>query len=837
MIEQFTRYALFSQADETFYEAPEHLDDDDDRFAQADRPPPGWQLSHSGLWVELFPGGEPLPDQGWKVHVSATLADAHTTVEEVFDYCVRRRLAFKFLRGRRALHLTNAKYAPRSSSGKLITVYPPAAELRRTLEELSALLRDRRGPYILTDLRWDEAPVFVRYGGFRQRHCVGADGRTVPAVEDPGGRLVPDSREPCFRPPSWAPVPGFLTSRMAERDAGRQDDFPYEVDQALHHSNGGGVYVGRDRRTGTRVLLKEARPLAGLDGGGADAVTRLQREHDTLRRLAPLGFVPAVYDYRTWWEHHFLIMEYIPGKSLYTTFNLRFPGIKPRGHAPGGARSYTVWALEQARRVEDMLREVHEAGIVYGDLHPHNIIVRAGSGLAFVDFEAAFPVGETQAAVMGAPGFAAPPYLRGPDIDRHAFGRLLLWLFAPLTMLLDRDPGKLEQLLDVATSTFPLPEGFAERVRDHLPASDGRSVAASPPVADPPGWDAVQASVARGILASATPGRDDRLYPGDPEQFHDGGIGLAHGAAGVVHALHACGVAVPDDHLDWLTRRALRLEHPRPGLYDGLHGAAWTLHRLGRHHDARRVLDRALRLPMTTRHLYGGLAGAILSLVYFAEEGGERELLGHALAAAEQLAGTSARPAVPGLMHGGAGEAMTFARLYEVTGDAAWLDPAAAAIRRDLSSCERDGAGALQMNHDGRLLPYLAGGSAGLAVAVNRLLRHRADEELAQAGHDLRRACDVPMTTHAGLFTGRAGIIHAQRATGDGEADPAGLLWHASAWEGHLAFPGDQLLRLSMDLATGSAGVLLVLPAATPREVLPLLGPVTTATGPLPAHA
>jgi hypothetical protein len=40
------------------------------------------------------------------------------------------------------------------------------------------------------------------------------------------------------------------------------------------------------------------------------------------------------------------------------------------------------------------------------------------------------------------------------------------------------------------------------------------------------------------------------------------------------------------------------------------------------------------------------------------------------------------------------------------------------------------------------------------------------------------------------------------------------LGWHRVAYQGHLAFPGEQLLRLSMDLASGAAGVLLALGAA-----------------------
>ncbi len=33
--------------------------------------------------------------------------------------------------------------------------------------------------------------------------------------------------------------------------------------------------------------------------------------------------------------------------------------------------------------------------------------------------------------------------------------------------------------------------------------------------------------------------------------------------------------------------------------------------------------------------------------------------------------------------------------------------------------------------------------------------------------------------------------------------------WHAMSYRGHLAFPGEQMMRLSMDLSTGTAGCLL----------------------------
>ncbi|MEU1708214.1 hypothetical protein ABZ478_23035 [Streptomyces sp. NPDC005706] len=79
------------------------------------------------------------------------------------------------------------------------------------------------------------------------------------------------------------------------------------------------------------------------------------------------------------------------------------------------------------------------------------------------------------------------------------------------------------------------------------------------------------------IRASATPERTDRLFPGEPTALHDGGYTLAHGAAGVLYALTAAGHETDPEHHEWLWQATHRAVQPRPGLYDGLHGAAHTL--------------------------------------------------------------------------------------------------------------------------------------------------------------------------------------------------------------------------------------------------------------------
>ena len=60
-------------------------------------------------------------------------------------------------------------------------------------------------------------------------------------------------------------------------------------------------------------------------------------------------------------------------------------------------------------------------------------------------------------------------------------------------------------------------------------------------------------------------------------------------------------------------------------------------------------------------------------------------------------------------------------------------------------------------------------------------------------------------------------------------AHVARLAWHAAPYRGHTAFIGDQLARLSMDLGTGAAGVLLAIGAAMSERpiTLPFLRPIS----------
>jgi hypothetical protein len=174
-----------------------------------------------------------------------------------------------------------------------------------------------------------------------------------------------------------------------------------------------------------------------------------------------------------------------------------------------------------------------------------------------------------------------------------------------------------------------------------------------------------------------------------------------------------------------------------------------------------------------------------------------------------------------------------FIRLYEATGAPALLDLARTALQQDLRRCVVRPDGAMEVNEGWRTMPYLAQGSVGIGMVIDQLPGYRDDERLAAASTAISNAARSPFYAQSGLFAGRAGIIRylAQRDPGSEQLHHQirSLAWHAVPYSDGLAFIGDQLLRLSMDLATGSAGVLLALGAALHDEPvdLPFLAPPT----------
>src|SRR5699024_5363266 len=149
------------------------------------------------VWKHYQVKGLILPEQGWKIHITATLEDSQSVLDKVAQICIDEKIAVKHLKDRNSLLEMNSESANRASSGKFITIYPINNEnFVEMLELISLTIQDfKKGPYILSDKRWKKSNVFYRYGGFQRiinehgEHC----------IRDEEGNLIKDQRTPFYQ--------------------------------------------------------------------------------------------------------------------------------------------------------------------------------------------------------------------------------------------------------------------------------------------------------------------------------------------------------------------------------------------------------------------------------------------------------------------------------------------------------------------------------------------------------------------------------------------------------------------------------------------------------------
>ena len=333
----------------------------------------------------------------------------------------------------------------------------------------------------------------------------------------------------------------------------------------------------------------------------------------------------------------------------------------------------------------------------------------------------------------------------------------------------------------------------------------------------------------------------------------------------MLHAISATG-GQRDPRLEkWLVTKATKpAAGTRPGLFDGLHGAAFAMRELGYTQEALDVLDIVLTENWESlgSDLASGLTGIGLNLLHFADETGEPALREAGLRAAALVAErldddpddtplvSGGENPFAGLMRGHAGQALFLIRAYDDTGKfAAGKQPNFKQIPNGMPGLQArlpllfDAIVSQGRFDANRFVAWTATEPAKI-YGLDEYLTRRHDDRFAAAARGVELAARSTMYILPGLFNGRSGILYYRaRRAADPLSDPEvakqirNLAWHALPYADGMAFPGNEMLRLSMDLATGTAGVLLALGSVLhDRPVtIPLLAPSKKAEPQTPA--
>ena len=122
--------------------------------------PVGWHVKRTADWVFYAPSDSELPVQGWKIHVSACASKAQQVLDTTAAIAVDLGVAFKHLPDEDKFLWRNGKNCDRRHSGKFIALFPSEDQLPHLLRQLESRLAGLDGPYILSDRRWAQAPIY-----------------------------------------------------------------------------------------------------------------------------------------------------------------------------------------------------------------------------------------------------------------------------------------------------------------------------------------------------------------------------------------------------------------------------------------------------------------------------------------------------------------------------------------------------------------------------------------------------------------------------------------------------------------------------------------------------
>ena len=320
-------------------------------------------------------------EQGWKLHVSATILNAVEVLKAVAPFLDSRQAFYKVPVSLHELQKINAGiFYDYALVGKFLTVYPQNVEQAVYFAERLHLLTEKFAfPAIPFEARFKpESSVFYRYGAFIVNELKTADGRVVLAMRDEKGDLIPDWRE------SDEPFPAWTTNPFPVEKSNSAEISPlkknFRILRALAQRGKGGVYQALDVSGSVprRCLLKEGRKHGEVEWDGRDGFWRVHHEETVLRHLQGVGIgVPQIYSSFEAENNFYLATEYIEGDNLHVYLKKR------------KRRLRISQAIKFAAQIAEIISRLHAGGWLWRDCKPANLIVGKGGKLRPIDFEGA----------------------------------------------------------------------------------------------------------------------------------------------------------------------------------------------------------------------------------------------------------------------------------------------------------------------------------------------------------------------------------------------------------------------------------------------------------------
>ena len=230
----------------------------------------------------------------------------------------------------------------------------------------------------------------------------------------------------------------------------------YEVVQYIGQGGMADVFLAIDTILNRHVAIKILRSDQSTD---AISILRFEREAQAATTLAHPNIV-EIYDVGEYKNHHYIVMEYVAGKTLKKVIRDRAPLLN-------------LEAVDTMKQLTSAVAEAHKRGIIHRDIKPQNVIVKSDGSLKILDFGIATAKGSAQLTqannVMGSVHYLAPELAKGepasPQSDIYALGIVFY------EMLTGDVPFKADQAVQIALQHMREPMPSVRKANPNVPQS------------------------------------------------------------------------------------------------------------------------------------------------------------------------------------------------------------------------------------------------------------------------------------------------------------------------------------------------------------------------------
>lgn len=809
-------------------------------------------------WTYIYFYNSQKLDAGWKIHISSEINTHIDVLKAVACYACEKKIDFKFSSNLKQFIDINSKNISRSSSGKFIVLYPKQKDFLIVIEDLYKLLRKYKGPYILSDMAYkDSKVVFYRYGEINPIRYTDEYGTMTTRILNASNMLEVDERKAFYSKPQWVSeiVQGELdskTSKLLKK---------YSITSALHFSAQGGVYVAQ--KDSSSYVIKEARAYAGIDNNKKSGSERLKNEYAILKELADSKITPLPIELAEEFGNTYLVEEFLEGNSLRSYPHRNSPYVNMVNDTEEMEKKYREFGEELNTIIRESLRgisQLHEKKIALGDISPSNIIYnKERKNVKFIDLETAFHfVEETEVYhdTLMTPGFSIGNVEKTIlEIELYKMGLVFLYLIEPYNGIFHLSRKKVEETLDLFRNKTCVPINVLELI-DGLVNFRFESAKHALQVYEENAfkerknqsvfryeidYDKVYKSIYNNIVDAMLESKD--ILATDPMGIVTNKYCFSYGLFGMLYAMKKySNYEKMEDMLLKVVHDFMRNFYYNPknfsrGLFVGLSGIAYCMLELGFEAEAEIVMEEILHTENSLSDYSYGSAGVISVLLKFYQNTGQEKYINAALKEADCIMKNAnvengkmvwkdlENDVYAGLTRGGAGIALVFLQLYSVTKKDKYLIFGEKALQGDLSKLKVTENGFIGIDSKRKdaktsvYSPYIHNGIAGIGCVLVRYFKYTGKQQYLAIINDIIKACTSQMILFTGYLRGAVGllsffqdclyILDIKNVEDNIKKCYESLDYHYVVIDEKAGYAGDELYKISHDLHTGSAGVIL----------------------------